>query len=64
MADDSAQTTYEGLHANIDKLWDAIALLEGALAHEDMKNHSGAQRIVRIATDKLRELDGILSPLV
>jgi hypothetical protein len=52
------------LHANIDTLWDAIALLEGALGHEDMREPVGAQRIVTIAVAKLREFDEIISPVI
>lgn len=60
-----AQTATDALHANIGMLWDAIALLEGALAHDDLCQPSrGAQRIVRMATQRLREFDGIVSPLI
>lgn len=55
----------EGLKDNIDLLWDAIALLDGALAHEDLREPTGgAQRIVRMAAEKLRALDENLSPLI
>lgn len=58
------KTVQETLHANMDILWDTICLIDGALAHEDLENATGAQRLVRMAKEKLQELDGILSPLI
>jgi hypothetical protein len=62
---DKHKAAAEALHANFDLLWDAVALLDGALAHEDLREPTaGAQRIVRMAAEKLRELETILSPLI
>lgn len=55
---------YETMHANLDSLWDAIALLDGALSHEDMEDKAGAQRIVRLAQEKLREFDNAVSLVI
>lgn len=62
---DRNKAAAEALKDNIELLWDAMALLDGALAHEDMRDApAGAQRIVRMAAEKLREMDENLSPLV
>lgn len=60
-----AAKVQEVVHAQMDILWDAVALLECALAHPDMQdNQEGPQRLVRMAAERLRTLDDVLSPLV
>ena len=45
-------------------IWDALSLLDGALGHEDLKEPVGAQRLVRMAQEKLLAFDEMISPLI
>ncbi|MES2101677.1 MAG: hypothetical protein V4569_17765 [Pseudomonadota bacterium] len=61
---DRLEALDNAVHYNMDTLWDAIALIDGALGHQELKEPTGAQRIVRMAAQKLREFDEVISPLI